>query len=138
LDSAYAVDIAGRAGVVRQRGTLVMDSSNTQDKLTACLDEIELLLLSEDYYTQASYIAKLNELYRSAAKFDRAKFHQLVTTDKFLWLGLGTIAEITLSSEDRNQRFIRAYYDFATECERLGFGSVYSQDLLNNFGKWIR
>jgi len=115
-----------------------MDSSNTQDKLTACLDEIESLLLSEDYYTQASYIAKLSELYRSATKFDRQKFHQLVTTDKFLWLGLGTIADITLSSEDGNRRFIRAYYDFATECERLGFGSLYSQDLLNNFGKWIR
>ena len=115
-----------------------MDSSNTQDKLTACLDEIELLLLSEDYYTQASYIAKLSELYRSVVPSDRQKFHQLVTTDKFLWLGLGTIADITLSSEDRNQRFIRAYYDFATECEQLGFGSIYSQDLLNNFGKWIR
>ena len=115
-----------------------MDSSATKDKLTDCLVEIESLLLSDRHYTQAGYIAKLRELYHSVMQTDHEEFQRLVTTDKFLWLGMGTIADISLSSKDAGQRFVRAYYDFATECERLGFGSIYSRDLVSVFGKWIR
>jgi hypothetical protein len=115
-----------------------MNPATTQDKLVGCLDEIESLLLSDHHYTQAGYIAKLRELYRSVMQSDQKEFQRLVTTDKFLWLGMGTIADSELSSKEAGQRFVRAYYDFAIECERLGFGSIYSRDLVSVFGKWIR
>ncbi len=113
-----------------------MNSPATRSKLTDSLDAIESVLLADSHFTQAGYIAKLRELFRSVMQTDREEFQRLVTTDKFLWMGMGTIADICPSTKEANRRFVRAYYDFAVECERLGFGSVYSKDLINIFGKY--
>ena len=114
-----------------------MDSATVNDKLTDSLDEIESVLLAEHHHTQAGYIAKLRGLYRSVMQADREEFQRLVTTDGFLWLGMGTIADVPLSSKEVGDRFVRAYHDFATECERLGFGSTHSRHLLRVFGQQI-
>lgn len=115
-----------------------MDSTAKNDKITQSLSEIESLLLSEHHHRQAGYIAKLRELYCSALQADRIEFERLVTTDKYLWLGMGTIADIILTSEDANLRFGQAYFDFATECERLGLRSIYTEDLLQVFRRCKR
>jgi hypothetical protein len=115
----------------------VMDSTTTKDKMTDCLDQIESLFLSESYNMQADYIAGLRRLYRSVMIADREEFERLVT-DGYLWLGMGTIADISFASKDAGQRFVRAYYDFASECERLGLGSTHSRKLMSVFGEWIR
>ena len=115
-----------------------MDSSTKKDKLTDSLDEIESLLLSDSFTSDADYISGLRRLYRSVMISDREEFERIVTTDKFLWLGMGTIADRCLSSKEAGQRFTRAYYDLATECERLGLGSPYSRNLARVFGQWIR
>ena len=114
-----------------------MDSSTTKDKLTDSLDAIESVLVADSHFTQAGYIARLRQLYRSVMQTDREEFQRLVTTDKYLWIGMGTIADICPSSKEAGQRFARAYYDFAVECERLGLSSIYSKDLISIFGKWI-
>ena len=115
-----------------------MDSSTKKDKLTDSLDEIESVLLSDSFNSEADYISGLRQLYRSVMISDREEFERIVTTEKYLWGGMGTIADSCLSSKEAGQRFTRAYYDFATECERLGLGSPYSRDLVRVFGQWIR
>ncbi len=104
--------------------------------MTDCLDEIESLFLSENHNSRADYIAGLRRLYRSVMIADREEFGRLVT-GSYLWVGMGSIADTSFSSKDAGQRFVRAYYDFAAECDRMGFGSLYSQSMMEVFNKWL-
>jgi hypothetical protein len=115
-----------------------MGYSIAKNKLDSALMALEELLRADGYDSQSAYISNLRELYNSSKEADQSEFRRLITKEKFIWLGMGTIAEIVLSTDEQNQKFVQTYYDLAAECERLGFGSIYSRDVENFFGKQLR
>ena len=61
-----------------------------------------------------------------------------MTRDKYLWLGMGTIADICFNDAATDREFRTAYLQLAEACEHLGLASIYSRDVLKIFGGWAR
>jgi len=97
----------------------------------------EALTDAGDYPKQAASIESLLSLASSEAPSAQATFNKEITTNKWYWLGMGTIADISLRDQELNHKFVSAYYDLAIACRQAGYGSAYSRDLEAIFGKWL-
>jgi hypothetical protein len=116
------------------------------DPIPTQLAEIASLLRREDYYLssreicekQALDIDALRDAALSAESKQQAHFRVEITQNGWYWLGMGTIADIVFTNVERNSQFIRAYFALAIACESAGLGSIYSRNVKDIFGKWIR
>ncbi len=97
-----------------------------------------LLLRQEDFDAQAADIESLQESALSDDGREQAHFRSEITQNKWYWLGMGTIVDISFTNRELNGQFIRAYYDLAAACDASGLGSVYSRNVADIFGRWIR
>jgi hypothetical protein len=111
---------------------------NPSDSVPTALAEIALTLRQESYDLQAADIETLREWALSHNEQDSTRFRTEITQNKWYWLGMGTIADISFHDRELNGRFIRAYYGLAVACESEGLGSIYSRDIFDIFGRWIR
>jgi hypothetical protein len=102
------------------------------------LEKIAMILRQVDYATHAADIEVLREAALSNDPHDQSHFQSEITGNKWYWLGMGTIADISFSDRELNGRFKRAYYELATACDTHGFGSIYSRDVATVYGRWIR
>ena len=108
-----------------------------QPIVTALRRIAEALTDAGDYPKQAASIESLLSLASSETPSAQATFKKEITTNKWYWLGMGTIADIELRDQKLNQKFVSAYYDLATACEQAGYGTIYSRNLGSVFGKWL-
>jgi hypothetical protein len=108
------------------------------DLIPMALAEIASLLHQEHFGTQAQAIESLRDAALSSAPEKQAFFRSEITGNKWYWLGMGTIADICFQDQELNKRFVQAYFDLATACEQAGLSSIYSRDVAEVFGGWIR
>lgn len=98
----------------------------------------DVLSEAKHYPKHARDIESLLSLAVNEEPEAQATFKKEITTNKSYWLGMGTIADISLPERALNRKFVSAYYDLARACEQDGFESVYSKDVEATFGKWLR
>ena len=96
------------------------------------LQTLASLLDRFDYKSQSDALLSLRDWYSA----DPDKFRHEITTNKYYWLGMGTIADICLCDSEADFEFRRLYCELANECERFGFRSIYSYDVATVYGKW--
>ncbi len=108
------------------------------DPIPTVLAEIARLLRRENYEKQALDIERLREAALSSDPEQEAHFRAEITQNKWYWLGMGTIADIVFKDKELNRQFVHAYSDLANACESAGLGSIYSRDVRDVFGEWIR
>ncbi len=98
----------------------------------------DVLTETRHYPKHAKDIESLLSLAVNEAPEAQTTFKKEITTNKWYWLGMGTIADISLSDRVLNRKFVSAYYDLARACGQEGFDSIYSKDVETIFGKWLR
>jgi hypothetical protein len=98
----------------------------------------DVLTVARDYPKHLADIESLLSLARSETPEAQATFKKEITTNKWYWLGMGTITDISLADRALNRKCVSAYRDLAVACEQKGFGSIYSKDVEAIFGKWLR
>lgn len=103
------------------------------DNIPRALTAIAEILVSQRLHKHAGDIMALHGWAISDDDIEREKFRREVTTNKWYWLGMGTIADVAFTSSETNQRFIQAYYDLATACEEAGCASIHSRDAAKVF-----
>jgi hypothetical protein len=108
------------------------------DAIPTALKIIAEILRQEDYAVHAVDIEALRDAALSNDPHDQYRFRSEITGNKWYWLGMGTIADISFSDRELNSRFKRAYYELAMACDANGFGSIYSRDVAIVYGRWIR
>jgi hypothetical protein len=108
------------------------------DRIPSALAEIADVLRNGSFIKHSGDILELRRLALSADETDQEKFKKEITTNKWYWLGMGTIADITLPTPDANRRFIVAYHDLAMACCASEFDSIYSRDVATVFGSWLK
>ena len=107
-------------------------------KISEALDKIASLLRQGGYPTQAQSITALRDAALSDDPAEHAFFRSEITGNKWYWLGMGTIADICLEDRQKNKEFLMAYCDLAAACETAGLSSIYSRDVADIFGGWLR
>lgn len=100
-------------------------------EIPAILADLAAILDRFEYSSQRDSLLELSGLYDS----DPAQFRHDITTNKYYWLGMGTIADICFGDSDADAEFRALYHRLATECERSGFRSAYSFDVASVFGR---
>jgi hypothetical protein len=108
------------------------------DAIPTALEKIAAILREEDYFAHAADIDALREAALSNDQRDQDHFRSEITRNKWYWLGMGTIADISFSDRELNSRFKRAYHELAMACDESGFGSIYSRDVVTIYGGWIK
>ncbi len=108
------------------------------DRFVDILRRIERVLRAEPddgTLAAADHISRLIALRLMGTPQADVEFYNLVTRDKYLWCGMGTIADFSFRSHDLNREFGKSYYELAVEAEKQGFGSIYSKDALQIFAR---
>ena len=98
----------------------------------------DVLTVARHYPKYAKDIESLLSLAVNETPEAQTTFKKEITTNKWYWLGMGTIADISLSDRALNRKFVSAYYDLAKACVQEGFDSSYSKDVETIIGKWLR
>ena len=98
----------------------------------------DVLTEAKHYPKHSKDIESLLSLAVSEVPEAQAEFKKEITTNKWYWLGMGTIADISLSDRVLNHKFVSAYYDLARACGQEGFDSIYSKNVETIFGKCLR
>ena len=114
-------------------GMPAVSETPEQPSIAESLSSIEQLLREDSFHSQANHVERLLVVHRSTSPADQAEFRRLLTADKYLWLGMGTIADVCMSSPTRDSLFRSHYRYLASACEASGFGSIYSRDILSTF-----
>ena len=108
------------------------------DPIPTALAVIASLFRRENYQKHALDIEKLREAGLSPDAGQQQQFHSAITQNNWYWLGMGTIADISFRDRELNREFVHAYFDLASACESAGLGSIYSRNVRDVFGGWIR
>lgn len=101
--------------------------------LLPLLAQLRLCLEKEGHTNASAYLADLHELCESSGADDRKEFERIVRSDKYLWLGMGTIGDLDLHDPSIKQKFEDTYYAFAKICTHSKLRSDYSADALKIF-----
>jgi hypothetical protein len=104
---------------------------NHLSNIVSQLARIEGVLWQEAQYEAAKYVSHLLALARSDHPVDQAEFERLVTQDKYLWGGMGTIFDLSFDDATTDREFRSAYLLLASDCERIGLASIYSRGVLS-------
>ena len=107
-------------------------------RIPEILAEIATILEQDGFNSHAEILLHLRDLYLSDNPEDNDSFKKEIMENKYYWLGMGTIADLTLSDREKNNRFVDSYYRLAVECRNQGYRSIYSDDVESIFGGWLK
>lgn len=108
------------------------------DPIPTALAEIAAVLRQDNFVRHPANIDKLRSVALSSDPEQQKYFRYEITVNKYYWMGMGTIADLILSTDELNWRFMQAYFDLATACEAAGLGSVHSRGIADSFGRQLR
>ena len=96
-----------------------------------------MLLRKEDCIKSAIDVEELRAASLSDDSAKQKFFRTEITQNKWYWLGMGTIADICHQDRDLRKQFREAYLRLAISCKDEGLASIYSERIIDIFGKWI-
>ena len=115
-----------------------MDRDARPEIFVPLLKHLAELLEASGYEEHAASLEELARLAHSGDSEERQKFASQLTTTNYYWLGMGTIADVSLPSQELDQRFKIAYLNLARLCRESGLASPYSEAVEDIFGRWMK
>jgi hypothetical protein len=106
---------------------------NDSESILRALLELHGILEAGGYPKAASEIGSLRSLGASSLDAQRSEFARTITTDKYFWGGMGTIADLVMPTPQLEVRFASAYLELAKACELAGLGPIYSKSIRRDF-----
>jgi hypothetical protein len=113
-----------------------MAHSKDHSRALNALDRIRSCFSQHTQKDQIEYLDALILRGQSSDALQELEFRSGLKNDKYLWGGMGTLADTVIQDRAKDASFRDAYIDLAEACKELNLESVYSSSVLKTFSSW--